>query len=469
MPSDTELAVQRAFQRGRLLNVRRLPDPRVSATFLRFLLLGGVRGAEGEMPALRLSGARVTGTLRLLYADVEAPVRLVQCRFDNVVQLYGSRIRQLSIRECELPGLSAANATFAAHLRLTGSRITGPVMLSGASISNQLILDGAHIGKPGGDPQVPMLDGIRMRVDGDVRANDGFRCDGLVRLTNAEIAGSLRLEGAQLSNPGGRALHATDLRVGAFARLSDGFSATGAVTLHHAQVVSWLSFAGAHLDGVLGLRHLQTRELALLPARTPTGAVDLRHARIGLLRDDPVTWPDETRLGGLTYDALSEAGDRLSWLRRTPEGYSPQAYGQLAATYRKSGRDADAREVLLAGERHQREQLPFTGRLWGRLQDLTVGYGYRPARAVAWLAVLVLLGTVVFGLEPPRAAEAAKAPPFVAVAYTADLILPVVDLGQQSNYHARGWTAWLAYLLILSGLLFATTIAAAAARMVRRP
>jgi hypothetical protein len=80
-----------------------------------------------------------------------------------------------------------------------------------------------------------------------------------------------------------------------------------------------------------------------------------------------------------------------------------------------------------------------------------------------------LIGTLVFQLHPPRAAEAAKAPEFVAVAYTADLILPVVNLGQQSNYLARGVTVWPACFLILAGLVFATTITAAAARRLRRP
>lgn len=140
----------------------------------------------------------------------------------------------------------------------------------------------------------------------------------------------------------------------------------------------------------------------------------------------------------------------------------------LLPVYRGAGRDDDSREVLLAGERHRRETLVLSGRAWGRLQDFTVGYGYRPGRAVAWLAAFQLIGTIVFGQLPPRAAEPAKAPDFVAFAYTADLILPVLDLGQQSAYHARDSTVWLAYVLILAGLLFATTIAAAAARRLRR-
>jgi hypothetical protein len=104
----------------------------------------------------------------------------------------------------------------------------------------------------------------------------------------------------------------------------------------------------------------------------------------------------------------------------------------------------------------------------GYLQDLTVGYGYRPVRAAAWLTVLLVLGTVVFGLYPPRAIDPGRAPQFVAPVYALDLIVPVIDFGQQPEFQPRGASAWLAYTLILAGLILVTTIAAAGARRLRR-
>jgi hypothetical protein len=64
--------------------------------------------------------------------------------------------------------------------------------------------------------------------------------------------------------------------------------------------------------------------------------------------------------------------------------------------------------------------------------------------------------------------EPAKAPEFLAPVYTLDLILPGVDLGQQSAYRAQGATIWLAYGLNAAGLVLTTTVAAAAARRLRR-
>jgi hypothetical protein len=284
----------------------------------------------------------------------------------------------------------------------------------------------------------------------DVLADDGFTCRGALRLDRAEIGGILSLEQAVLDGSGDAAadtLRAADIARGGL----DERDWAGSVAV--------------------SARYLTTRELVLLPARRPGGLVDLRHARIGLLRDAADTWPDRLRLDGMTYEAVAELDDRdarLRWLRLDPPEFRPHPYAQLAQVYRATGRDDDARTVLLAGERHRREKLTRPGRWWGRLQDLTVGYGYRPVRAGLWLAVLFTAGAAVFALIPPRAAEPAKAPEFRAPIYTLDLILPVGDFGQQAAYHARGATAWLADALIVAGLILTATVAAAGARRLRR-
>ena len=469
--SDAEQAVCDAFRVGAEIDLGHARDRVVRAEVLRFLLLGGGPEAEpGDMPALYLSGARIAGRLALPYAEIAVPIGFEGCEFADKIDLYGTRLWQVSFKGCQLRGIIASNAVFAANLRLLGCRSEGTLQLVGAHITNALLLDGTELAGPD-----LALDGMRLRVGADVVAHDGFRSRGEVRLTNAEVGGSLRWEGATLENPGGVALRAQDLRVGAIANFCQGFVADGSISLSFAQVTSRLCFEGATLRGDAGtkldLRHVQTRDLVLLPTAQPPGIVDLSHVQAGVLRDDPSSWAAELRLDGLTYEALSHAddqGERLKWLRRDSRGYRPQTYGQLASVFRAAGRDDDARGVLLAGERRRRETLTSLGRMWGHLQDVTVGYGYRPGRAFGWLLALLLVGTVAFQLYPPRAGEPAKAPRFVALAYAGDLILPVVDLGQQSHYLPRGATAWLAYFLILAGLVLASTITAAAARTLRR-
>ncbi|MCZ9337759.1 oxidoreductase, partial [Streptomyces sp. TRM76130] len=75
---------------------------------------------------------------------------------------------------------------------------------------------------------------------------------------------------------------------------------------------------------------------------------------------------------------------------------NPEPYELLAAVLKAGGEEEDAREVLLAKQRRRREGLPLGTKLWGYLQDWTVGYGYRPGRAAAWLAVLWATGSLAF-------------------------------------------------------------------------
>jgi hypothetical protein len=214
-----------------------------------------------------------------------------------------------------------------------------------------------------------------------------------------------------------------------------------------------------------------TRSLSLLPAEPIQGTVNLSHARLGVLRDDPETWADELQLSGLSYAALEPqlpARRRLNWLARDPGSRSLQPYQQLAALYADIGQSGQARRVLYAAERRQRSNMSRPGRAWSVLQDITVGYGYRPARAAFWLAGLLLVGSLVYAAAPPAPLDPSAAPHFNPVIYTLDLLLPVVNLGQKYAYNPTGFEQWLSYLLTAAGWLLATTIATSITRIITR-
>jgi hypothetical protein len=443
--TDTERAVAAACATGSEIDVSGRPDPAVRGEVLRFMLLGGVTAEPGDRAELRLTGARVDGALEVEFADLGVPLTLKRCTFDGPVSFFGSHLRRLTLDGCEFPELFLSNATVDGTVAMRHCTSTGLVSFGGATIGGSLLMRGSHLAGPG-----IAFDGPALRVRRDVLADDGFTCRGAFRVDRAQIDGILTLEGAVLDGSGDAV--ASSLRAPGIA--SGGLDAG-----------EWsvsVAFSG---------RHLVARELILLPAQPPGGLFDLRHAKLGLLHDTPATWPPGLRIDGLSYEALSDVDERdarLRWLRLDPRGFRPQPYAHLAQVYRAAGRDEDARNVLLAGERHRRDTLSRPGRWWGRLQDATVGYGYRPLRAAGWLAALFTVGTVVFQWHKPRAADPGKAPDFVAPVYTLDLILPVGDFGQQSAYHPRGATVWLAYTLIVAGLILATTVAAAAARRLRR-
>lgn len=218
-------------------------------------------------------------------------------------------------------------------------------------------------------------------------------------------------------------------------------------------------------------RTLRAADFWLVPAEPIQGKIILEHARIGILRDEPDLWPEALSLNGATYESLEPllpAKERLRWLALDPHGYQPQPYEQLARQYAAVGQPAQARRTLLAKERLQRKANTRLSALWSALQDVTVAYGYQPWRALLWLALLVSIGAVVYGLEPPKAVKPGEAPQFNAVSYTLDLLIPLVDLGQEHAYNPTGAYQWLSYALVASGWILVSVIAAAVARVLSR-
>ncbi|MFJ7045025.1 hypothetical protein ACIQVC_16670 [Streptomyces sp. NPDC101112] len=124
--------------------------------------------------------------------------------------------------------------------------------------------------------------------------------------------------------------------------------------------------------------------------------------------------------------------------------------------------------MLLAKQRHRRAMLPLHTRVWGYIQDATVGYGYRPLRAGLWLTTLLACGALFFSTHPPAPLEAEKAPPFNAVVYTLDLLVPITAFGQDVAFAPRSTGQWLAYALTAAGWILATTVAAGISRAINR-
>ncbi|UIX33343.1 oxidoreductase [Streptomyces sp. GQFP] len=519
-----------SFPQGRTVDVRDVPASTptegavVRAEVVAALLLGaGPEPGPGDRPALRLTGARITGRLDLRFAEIAVPVVLTDCRFDEAPQLRGARTRELVITGCDLPGLIADTAQIDARLVLSRCQLTGPLVLTRAQINGDLDLSDTTITAPGGEA----ISAVHATVGGDALCTN-LTVDGGFRLSGASIDGEFALDGAALRNPGGHALDAYHVRITEDFTFHPGFSAEGRIILSGATVGAGLGFCGARLsnagdialeaidvtvsrnidlgrgltveggiklDGTrigtelsfrdatltltlthpegtaLSLRATQARETDLRTRLPIDGTVDARNAHLGTLYDAPDTWPADLRLAETRYDALANplpAAERVRWIRRTGDGYLPQPYEQLAAAYRKLGHEDEARTVLLARQRHRRTTLAPHVRVWGYVQDAAVGYGYRPLRAGLWLLALLVCGALYFGPHPPAPLEAGKAPQFNAVFYTLDLLVPIITFGQESAFAPRDTGQWLAYTLIASGWILATTVTAGISRAISR-
>jgi hypothetical protein len=441
----------------------------VRAAVLCALLLGHDADESTErVPALRLAGALVTGDFDLEYAEVPCRIRLSGCALRGVVKIGNLRTRHLTIEGSRLPKLLGTNAVIDGSLRLAGSTIAGRVTLDGAKIGGELDLRGVRISNPDGGA----LSLSRSRVESAVMAHEAV-FEGDVRLRGAQVAGDVFFVGATLAAPGRVAFIGPYLQLAGTLSLKDAV-VRGQVRLSNANINS-LVLRGTSIaapdDVALDMWQATVRHLSLRTATPITGDVDLRHASIDVLEDDSATWPATLKLDGLHYERLATplpATQRTGWLGRDDDGYLPQPYEQLARAYRALGHESEARIVLLAKERARHATLPWYARVWGAVQDATVGYGYRPMRAGFWLAGLVAVGTTVFALRPPARISDDKATVFNPFFFTLDHLFPVVGFGQSDAFTPTAATQWVGYGLTAAGWLLATAIATGITRSVSK-
>lgn len=481
--TPAEERMWRAFPRGQDVDFRGAadedpargtdwgPERTVRAAVVRALLLSAPQ-EDGEVAALRLAGARITGVLNLQYGEIDHAVRLSDCFFEDVPVLYAARLRQLNLRGSALPGLDAATLRVDGVLRMSGCQFDGPVRLGGAQISGALFLDGARIEEPPDGQPALRLDHVAV---GDGLSAHGLRTRGEVRLTGASVAGTIDLNGARLQ-----------AGAGAVAVDAETLTVEGDALLREADVLGWIGLRGARIAGRLDLSHARLAnpgdaalrassctigELWLRKGPPLEGTLNLRRAQVDVLFLEPEVVPGEVLLNSLVYTSLTPhepAERRLAMLERDGEGYVPHAYEQLTAAYRRIGDDPAARFVQLAKQRRRRGTLPWYGRLWGHVQDATVGYGFRPLRAAGWLVSLLVVGSLAYALHHPAPLKADEVPQFNPVFYTLDLLLPVISFGQESAFAPTGGYQWLSYALVLTGWILATTVVTGITRTVSR-
>jgi hypothetical protein len=471
------------------------PDRTVRAESIARLLLDGPPAVSGRVACVKLSGAQISGELQLSGGNVVPYVELRDCRFEQVVMLSECQFTTVRMVHCAIPRLEAARLHTTGDLHLPQCTVEGGIRLTDAHIGTDLLLNQLTVRR---DRHGRAIAADGLNVAQDVEA-ELIEATGEISLRSARIGGRLSLRGSVLHNPYGRyALNAARVQVEHTLYLSAGYLGSGQSSGTPPNGVRTRHFTcegGLRLDDgrfgnaviihqarfrltgsqQLSLRRVQTPELRLTLDEPPTGTISLAGARVGNLTDAQTCWPETAGvdLTGFTYGSLSPEGpfplrERIAWLAAATPEYSPEPYEHLAAALRVSGEDSDAREVLLAKQRRRRETLPLAGKLWGYLQDVTVGYGYRAGRAALWMAVLWAIGATFFRAHPPPPLKAGEAPHWSAALYALDLLLPVIDLGQDSAWRPAGGEQWAAAVLVVLGWVLATTVAAGASRLLRR-
>lgn len=268
------------------------------------VLLDGLRaaGRAGRSGAVRLTGARIGGHLLLRGAwltNATGPALLA----DGIRVSGDTRLAR-----------SPASGT---EFQATGAAATGTVLLRGAALAGELVLDGARVksvasagpgqprqvgATPGNTPVAspgalclsgstirrdlvlrdtalvnsigPALAADRVRVGGSALLDRGFlahgeRPDGAVRLARAEIGGDLLMTGARLASGTGPALVADGLTVHGDLMLAAAAAPGRPFTAAGAGKAGTILLGGSSVDGSLSL------DGAVVEHCGPAGPADL--------------------------------------------------------------------------------------------------------------------------------------------------------------------------------------------------
>jgi hypothetical protein len=354
------------------------------------LSLDGAKLANSAGPALIAEYLQTGGSVYLRRVDAigsgePGTVRLRSAQVGGALECAGALLRNDSG-----PALSAFDLTTGGGAFLhrgfhaEGAGQIGAINLQSAHIGDVLELEAARVVNDSGPgllaSNLSTGHNVEIRYTTTVTGHGEL---GAVHLRNARIGGPLSLRGARLRNNAGPCLVANGIHTGGSVLLTAGFDSNGAVDLRAAQIGGQLSCVDhrrAGSDGpALILRDTRIANDLLLPMSfIGTGSVDV---------------------DGLTYRGVPAAASLAEWLTllsRHTTAYKDQPYLQLAATHQAAGHERDVRRVRIAQQKDllRRGQLGMWGRLWQRIIGVTVGYGYRPAVALAWLA-LAVAGSIV--------------------------------------------------------------------------
>jgi hypothetical protein len=373
-------------------------------------LLGDPSAARFVHPSgLALAGARIAGSLDLSYATVDKPVTLIRCYVPDGINLLSAHLQDVEVRRSRTGPIFGNQSIIHGDASFEMGDY-GPVSLMRARIDGTLDFTGARILKAGDDT----VNLVEANVEGDVLFHDGFTTDGIVYARLAKIGHDLSFHGAEFKGDG----------------QLDAERATIAGTFY------WVE-----------IKH------------TPATVLDLENAHAGAIWDDEESWPAPGNLmvNGFVYGDIaggpSDGPSRLRWLALQPPGYRPQPFRQLAKVLSEMGREEGATQVHIAKEIAQRRfgHMSRVQRAWSMMLQVTIGFGYRPLRALWWIAGFVGLGTILFGLgyrlrliTPTEEAAYSEfvangeAPPHYPVfnpfVYSLENFLPVVELHQDKYW-----------------------------------
>ena len=390
-------------------------------------------------------------------------------------------------------GLTAQNLkTGESVLLLKGFKSNDKVILNGANIGGQFACAGGHFEKG--------LIAQNLKTGGVVFLSGGFKSNGKVVLSGADIGGQLDCDGGNFK----MGLEARKLKTGGDVSLGaginldgtlrEGFRSDGKVVLSGADIGGQLSCTGGHFNKGLiagGLRY-QSIDLGgdwedvltwlrRIQTRDADGG-DFQYIIFGDSRDEFLNHLRE----------MKQRSIRLHKIQARESEFQP--YEQLMTVYRRMGNPDWARRIGFELEKKRHEQSPKgLWRAWYSILKWTIGYGYKPFQSL-WLAIsLPLIGAILFSVgtqnfsskflstrsvptflanewiptegealihwrEKGRAPQ--DYPKFNPVIYSLESTFPVLPLGQLDKWHTnKPFFQWVRWGLTFTGSVLLAILA----------
>jgi len=366
------------------------------------LLLGACPPEPGRVPAVRLAGARITGTIDVSQGDVGVLLELTACSLDCPPDFDSTMCRPVRLVRCALPGFTGKLLRARGSVRFESCAVSGCIVLRNASVEGNLHLSGSHLACAG--RQALSAGGIT--VGGALWARWGLRVEGNVRLIGGTFNGGLFLDGAQLSNPGGDTITGDGITVRSQADLSQTVH-TGTLSLRGARFGS-LSLQGAALRRpggyALHADHLEVATYLDGTGLRADGEVCLNDAHIGTILD--LKGAHLHNPGGSSLTAL---GIRADGVMNCCEGFD--SIGEIELYHARIGqhlcfegaRLSNPAGLALWAEQVQARELmlqtaqPADGTI--DLRDAQIGVLHD--NQATWPAALRLEGLSYDSLDPP--------------------------------------------------------------------
>jgi hypothetical protein len=382
-------------------------DREIRANLIRWLYVNRHASELVDPSGIQVQGAKIVGEFNLSFVNSSLPLGLYLCRLMQNAELVSMEIPELNLAGSWVRSINADAARIRGGFFLrNGFRAEGEVRLSGAQIGQLSCVNGKFINplRTGVANSGNALTAEGVQVTSSVVLTDGFYAEGRVRLTGSQIGANLECtKGTFLSQ--GDALIAVRSAVKGAVLLYNGFRTNGTVNLDGAQIQGDLECQGAEIS-LLQVNWAQIGGIFNCAGSRFDGVWADDTSVKGIFAWSSIKDAQQTKLNLVNTSLGALVDDAASWPAPGNLGLDGLVYGRISG----GPRDAASRLDWLARQKEYSLQ-PYQ-QLAKVLKDAGDERGAKQVlvemerrQGVEWSAkpVRLLWSTVGYGYYPSRA------------------------------------------------------------------